>query len=112
MNKEEKFIEEEPIPSQKPQVTIDEHGIIKVGEPAEPKQTTKKIFDNVGARINYNDPVIKPKTKITESRELSEEEREEKNKQFTQKLDRIIEGDLQDVIDALTKPDQRKISIR
>ncbi len=87
---EEKFIEEEPIPSQKPQVTIDEHGIIKVGEPAEPKQTTKKIFDNVGARINYNDPVIKPKTKITESRELSEEEREEKNKQFTQKLDRII----------------------
>ena len=87
---EEKFIEQEPIPSQKPQVTIDEHGIIKVGEPAEPKQTTKKIFDNVGARINYNDPLIKPKTKITESRELSEEEREEKNKQFTQKLDRII----------------------
>ena len=90
VEEEEKFIEEEPIPSQKPQVTIDEHGIIKVGEPAEPKQTTKKIFDNVGARINYNDPVIKPKTKITESRELSEEEREEKNKQFTQKLDRII----------------------
>lgn len=75
----------------KNQIVMDEYGIIKVGETIEERPTTKKIFDNVGARIDYYDPVIKPKKQEEQkTEELTEEQREEKNKQFTQKLDKII----------------------
>lgn len=76
----------------KNQIVMDEYGIIKVGETIEEKPATKKIFDNVGARIEYYDPVVKPKKQeqYEQQEELTEEQREEKNKQFTQKLDKII----------------------
>ncbi len=91
-NKPENQIYAESIEEEKPlknQIVMDEYGIIKVGETIEEKPATKKIFDNVGARIEYNDPVYKPKKKEAVE-ELTEEQREEKNKQFTQKLDKII----------------------
>ena len=91
-NKPENQIYAESIEEEKPlknQIVMDEYGIIKVGETIEEKPATKKIFDNVGARIEYNDPVYKPK-KQEAVEELTEEQREEKNKQFTQKLDKII----------------------
>lgn len=83
------------VPSEKPlknQIFMDEYGIIKIGEKAEEKQPpVKKIFDNVGARIEYHDPVMKPKPAPTpQIVELTPEQREEKNKQFNQKFDKII----------------------
>ena len=79
----------EPEKPLKNQIYIDEYGIIKVGEPTEEKPVVKKIFDNVGDRIEYNDPVVKPKQQTTKE-ELTDEQREQRNKQFTQKLDKII----------------------
>ena len=78
---------EEPI---KNQIVMDEFGIMKVGSNEE-KKKEQKIFDNVGARINYNDPVIKNKTENAKPEvELTDEEREIKNQRFNEKLDALI----------------------
>ena len=76
---------QEPI---KNQVVMDQYGILKVGETIEKKE--QKIYDNVGTRIEYNDPVIKKNTQTNTSEELSEEERELKNRKFNEKLDNLI----------------------
>lgn len=78
--------EEQPI---KNQVVMDEYGILKVGETIE-KPKAQKIYDNVGTRIDYNDPVIKKEKVVNNSAELSEEERAIKNQQFNKKLDALI----------------------
>ncbi|MBR2467789.1 MAG: hypothetical protein IKB42_01955, partial [Clostridia bacterium] len=72
----------------KNQVVMDQYGILKVGETIEKKE--QKIYDNVGTRIEYNDPVIKKNTQTNTSEELSEEERELKNRKFNEKLDNLI----------------------
>lgn len=84
-----KQTENSPAPI-KNQIVMDEFGIIKVGETIEKPE--KKVFDNVGARIEYNDPVImseKKKEKPAEP-DLTEEEREKINKHFNQKFEQII----------------------
>ncbi len=84
--------EEQPEPI-KNQVVMDEFGILKVGQPITSKKE-QRIFDNVGARIDYKDPVIKqsPKAEKVESyqTELTEEEREIRNKKFNEKFNEII----------------------
>ena len=77
----------------KNQVVMDEFGILKMAEPTKEKNKEQKIFDNVGARIDYKDPVIRqaPKPeKNNYSEELSEQEREIKNKKFNEKFNEII----------------------
>ena len=72
---------------------MDEFGILKVGETSSERNKEQKIFDNVGARIDYKDPVIRqaPKAeKPSAHEELSEQEREIKNKKFNEKLNNII----------------------
>lgn len=84
--------EEDPI-TIKNQVVMDEFGILKVGETSSERNKEQKIFDNVGARIDYKDPVIRqaPKAeKPSAHEELSEQEREIKNKKFNEKLNNII----------------------
>lgn len=88
--------EKENEPENKPiknQIVIDEFGILKMGEPNETIKQ-QKIFDNVGVRIDYKDPVIKPEPKkeIKQSfePELTEEERELKNKKFNEKFEDIV----------------------
>lgn len=80
----------EPI---KNQVVMDEFGILKVSTSPQPKKE-QRIFDNVGARIDYKDPVIKqtPKAEKIETphTELTEEEREIRNKKFNEKFNEII----------------------
>ena len=80
----------EPI---KNQVVMDEFGILKVGNPNQPKKE-QRIFDNVGARIDYKDPVIKQSPKAekveTYNNELTDEEREIRNKKFNEKFNEII----------------------
>lgn len=77
----------------KNQIVIDEFGILKMGDPNETIKQ-QKIFDNVGVRIDYKDPVIKPEPKkeIKQSfePELTEEERELKNKKFNEKFEDIV----------------------
>lgn len=91
LNKEE--LEEQKSEPIKNQVVMDEYGILKVGEPA-PTRKEQKIFDNVGARIDYKDPVIKqtPKAEKVDysADELTEEERELRNKKFNEKFNEII----------------------
>lgn len=91
LNKEE--LNEQKSEPIKNQVVMDEYGILKVGEPA-PTRKEQKIFDNVGARIDYKDPVIKqtPKAEKVDysADELTEEERELKNKKFNEKFNEII----------------------
>lgn len=80
----------EPI---KNQVVMDEFGILKVSTSPQTKKE-QRIFDNVGARIDYKDPVIKqtPKAEKVETHhtELTEEEREIRNKKFNEKFNEII----------------------
>ena len=68
---------------------MDEFGILKVGNPNQPKKE-QRIFDNVGARIDYKDPVIKQSPKAekveTYNNELTDEEREIRNKKFNENL--------------------------
>lgn len=81
---------EEPI---KNQVVMDENGILKVPDPTIEQKKEHKIYDNVGSRIEYNDPVINNKkyeSKVQE-KELTEEERHIINQKFNEKLDRIID---------------------
>ncbi|MCI5714032.1 MAG: helix-turn-helix transcriptional regulator [Firmicutes bacterium] len=81
---------EEPI---KNQVVMDENGILKVPDPTIEQKKERKIYDNVGSRIEYNDPVINNKkyeSKVQE-KELTEEERHIINQKFNEKLDRIID---------------------
>ena len=78
--------EEQPI---KNQVVMDEYGILKVGETVQ-RVKEQKIYDNVGTRIDYNDPVIKKEKVVSNTTELTEEERELKNQQFNKKLDALI----------------------
>lgn len=77
----------------KNQIVIDEFGILKMGDPNETIKQ-QKIFDNVGVRIDYKDPVIKPEPKkeIKQSfePELTDEERELKNKKFNEKFEDIV----------------------
>lgn len=91
INKEE--LDEQKSEPIKNQVVMDEYGILKVGEPA-PTRKEQKIFDNVGARIDYKDPVIKqtPKAEKVDysADELTEEERELRNKKFNEKFNEII----------------------
>lgn len=91
LNKEE--LNEQKSEPIKNQVVMDEYGILKVGEPA-PTRKEQKIFDNVGARIDYKDPVIKqtPKAEKVDysADELTEEERELRNKKFNEKFNEII----------------------
>ncbi len=91
LNKEE--LDEQKSEPIKNQVVMDEYGILKVGEPA-PTRKEQKIFDNVGARIDYKDPVIKqtPKAEKVDysADELTEEERELRNKKFNEKFNEII----------------------
>lgn len=92
LNKEELAPEEDTKPI-KNQVVMDEFGILKVGELA-PAKREQKIFDNVGVRIDYKDPVIKQTNKVKKAsrstEELTEEEREFINKKFNEKLNKII----------------------
>ena len=73
----------------KNQIVIDEFGILKMGDPNETIKQ-QKIFDNVGVRIDYIDPVIKPEPKKEIKHnfepELTDEERELKNKKFNEKF--------------------------
>lgn len=85
-NIEEEQQDNKPI---KNQVVMDQYGILKVGDAFQEKKE-QKIYDNVGTRINYNDPVIKKERKSKQTQELTEEEREIKNKKFNQKLDELI----------------------
>lgn len=77
----------------KNQVVMDEFGILKMAEPAKEKNKEQKIFDNVGARIDYKDPVIRQTPKAEKQivqEELTEQEREIKNKKFNEKFNEII----------------------
>ncbi len=89
-NEKENETENKPI---KNQIVIDEFGILKMGDPNETIKQ-QKIFDNVGVRIDYKDPVIKPEPKeeIKQSfePELTDEERELKNKKFNEKFEDIV----------------------
>ena len=75
------------------QIVIDEFGILKMGDPNETIKQ-QKIFDNVGVRIDYKDPVIKPEPKKEIKHnfepELTDEERELKNKKFNEKFEDIV----------------------
>ena len=77
----------------KNQIVIDEFGILKMGDPNETIKQ-QKIFDNVGVRIDYKDPVIKPEPKKEIKHnfepELTDEERELKNKKFNEKFEDIV----------------------
>lgn len=77
----------------KNQVVMDEFGILKMAEPTKEKNKEQKIFDNVGARIDYKDPVIRQTPKAEKQivqEELTEQEREIKNKKFNEKFNEII----------------------
>ncbi len=78
---------EEPL---KNQVVIDEYGIVKITDSDSQKQKEHKIYDNVGSRIEYKDPVIKKVEKVKE-KELTEEERHIINQKFNEKMDRLID---------------------
>lgn len=84
----EKRIEENKQPI-KNQVVMDEYGILKVGETLD-RNKKQKIFDNVGTRIDYNDPVIKKEKVEKKQPELTEEERALKNQKFNEKLEQLI----------------------
>ena len=92
IEEKQETLEQEEIKPIKNQIVMDEYGILKIGDEQQQKVKQQKIFDNVGIRIDYKDPVIKqePAKPQKVEPELTEEERELLNRNFNKKFDEII----------------------
>lgn len=92
IEEKQETLEQEEIKPIKNQIVMDEYGILKIGDEQQQKVKQQKIFDNVGIRIDYKDPVIKqePEKSQKVEPELTEEERELLNRNFNKKFDKII----------------------
>ena len=92
IEEKQETLKQEEIKPIKNQIVMDEYGILKIGDEQQQKVKQQKIFDNVGIRIDYKDPVIKqePAKPQKVEPELTEEERELLNRNFNKKYDEII----------------------